>query len=126
METIEISRTIKSRIIFQYGNDIPKMVASQEAFRQGCNFVSEHMFNNGFPMNSVALIKQLYDDLRSQFGLKSQMAQSCVRAVIARYRSVQTQLRKERVWDGYRKDNHGNSVKNYVNKDLDFLWKHIE
>ena len=37
METIEISRTVKSRIIFQNPNDIPKMVASQEAFRQGCN-----------------------------------------------------------------------------------------
>ena len=97
METIEISRTVKSRIVFQNSDDVPKMVASQEAFRQGCNFVSEYMFNNDFPMNSVALIKQLYNDLRSQFGLKSQMAQSCVRAVIARYRTVQTQLRKQRV-----------------------------
>ena len=126
METIEISRTVKSRIVFQSSDDIPKMVASQEAFRQGCNFVSEYMFNNGFPVNSVTLIKHLYNDLRSQFGLKSQMAQSCVRTVIARYRSVQTQLRKERVWDGYKKDNHGNNVKNYVSKDLDFLWKPIE
>ena len=126
METIEISRTVKSRIVFQNSDDVPKMVASQEAFRQGCNFVSEYMFNNDFPMNSVALIKQLYNDLRSQFGLKSQMAQFCVRAVIARYRTVQTQLRKQRVWDGYKKDNHGNDVKKYVSKDLDFLWKPIE
>lgn len=126
METIEISHTVKSRIVFQNSDDVPKMVASQEAFRQGCNFVSEYMFNNDFPMNSVALIKQLYNDLRSQFGLKSQMAQSCVRAVIARYRTVQTQLRKQRVWDGYKKDNHGNDVKKYVSKDLDFLWKPIE
>ena len=126
METIEISRTVKSRIVFQNPNDIPKMVASQEAFRQGCNFVSQYMFNNGFPMNSVALIKLLYNDLRSLFELKSQMAQSCIRTVIARYRSVQTQLRKERVWDGYKKDNHGNDVKNFVPKDLEFLWKPIE
>ena len=126
METIEISRTVKSRIVFQNSDDAPKMVASQEAFRQGCNFVSEYMFNNCFPMNSTALIKELYNDLRSQFGLKSQMAQSCVRTVIARYRTVQTQLRKQRVWDGYKKDNHGNDVKNFVSKDLDFLWKPIE
>ena len=125
METIGISRTIKSRIVFQNSEDISKMVTSQEAFRQGCNFVSEYMFANDFPMSSVALIKQLYNELRSQFGLKSQMAQSCVRTVIARYRSVQTQLRKERVWDGYKKDNHGKQVKNYVNKDLEFLWKQI-
>ena len=126
METIEISRTVKSRIIFQNPNDIPKMVASQVAFRQGCNFVSQYIFHNGFPMNSVALIKLLYTDLRSLFGLKSQMAQSCIRTVIARYRTVQTQLRKERVWDGYKKDNHGNDVKNFVPKDLEFLWKPIE
>ena len=122
METIEISRTVKSRIVFQNTNDIPKMVASQEAFRRGCNFVSEYMFNNGFPMNSVALIKQLYNDLRSQFGLKSQMAQSCVRTVIARYRSVQTQLRKERVWDGYKKDNHGTMSKTMYLK----IWISLE
>ena len=31
------------------------------------------------------------------------MAQSCIRTVIAKYRSRQTQLRKQRVWDGYKK-----------------------
>ena len=126
METIEISRTIKSRIIFQNINDIPKIVESQEAFRQGCNFVSEYVFNNGFPMNTTTLVKLLYNDLRSKFGLKSQMAQSCVRIVIARYRSVQTQSRKEYVWDGYKKDNHGKQVKNYVPKTLEYLWYPIE
>ena len=81
METIVISRTIKSRIIFKDDKDIPKMVESQEAFRQGCNFVSEYMFNNGFPMNTTTLVKLLYNDLRERFGLKWQMAQSCVRTV---------------------------------------------
>ncbi len=126
METIEISRTIKSRIIFKDDKDISKMIESQEAFRQGCNFVSDYMFNNGFPMNTTGLIKILYNDLREQFGLKSQMAQSCVRTVIARYRSVQTQLRKEHVWDGYKKDNHGKQVKNYIPKTLEYLWYPIE
>ena len=122
METIEISHTIKSRIIFKDDKDIPKMIESQEAFRQGCNFVSEYMFNNGFPMNTLGLIKILYNDLREQFGLKSQMAQSCVRTVVARYRSLQTQLNKEYVWDGYKKDNHGREIKNYVPKTLEYLW----
>lgn len=126
METIEISRTIKSRIIFKNDKDIPKMIESQEAFRQGCNFVSEYMFNNGFPMNTLGLIKILYNDLREQFGLKSQMAQSCVRTVVARYRSLQTQLSKEYVWYGYKKDNHGREVKNYVPKTLEYLWYPID
>lgn len=78
METIELNRTIKSRIIFQNSEDISKIVASQEAFVQGCNFVSEYMFNNNFPMNTTTLVKLLYHDLREKFGLKSQMAQSWV------------------------------------------------
>ena len=79
MEIVEISRTIKSRIIFQDSNDISKMIDSQEAFRHGCNFVSEYMFDNNFPMNTTTLVKLLYHDLREKFRLKSQMAQSCVR-----------------------------------------------
>ena len=125
METVEIGRTIKSRIIFQNSEDISKMMDTQEAFVQGCNFVSEYIFNNSFLMNTTTLVKLLYNDLRSKFGLKSQMAQSCVRTVIAKYRTVQTQLRKQRVWDGYKKDNHDKLVKNYLRKDLDFLWKPI-
>ena len=125
METVDIGRTIKSRIIFQNSEDISKMMDTQEAFVQGCNFVSEYIFNNSFLMNTTTLVKLLYNDLRSKFGLKSQMAQSCVRTVIAKYRTVQTQLRKQRVWDGYKKDNHDKLVKNYVRKDLDFLWKPI-
>ena len=53
------------------------------------------------------------------------MSQSAIRSVVARYKTVQTQLRKQSVWDGYKKDNHGKPVKNYIRKDLTFLWKPI-
>ena len=122
---MDLNRVIKARIVFDNQNDILKMVESQEAFRQGCNFVSDYIFNNDFPLNATVLNKVIYNDLRERFGLKSQMAQSCIRTVIARYKTVQTQLRKQRVWDGYKKDNHGKDVKNYINKDLTFLWKPI-
>lgn len=122
---MDLNRVIKARIVFDNQNDILKMVESQEAFRQGCNFVSDYIFNHDFPLNATALNKVVYNDLRERFGLKSQMAQSCIRTVVARYKTVQTQLRKQRVWDGYKKDNHGKDVKNYINKDLTFLWKPI-
>lgn len=122
---MDLNRVIKARIVFDNQNDILKMVESQEAFRQGCNFVSDYIFNNDFPLNATALNKVVYNDLRERFGLKSQMAQSCIRTVVARYKTVQTQLRKQRVWDGYKKDNHGKDVKNYISKDLTFLWKPI-
>ena len=54
------------------------------------------------------------------------MTQSVFKTVIARYKTVQTQLRKQRVWDGYKKDNHGKEIPNYINKDLTFLWQPIE
>lgn len=122
---MDLNRVIKARIVFDNQNDILKMVESQEAFRQGCNFVSDYIFNHDFPLNATALNKVVYNDLRERFGLKSQMAQSCIRTVVARYKTVQTQLRKQRVWDGYKKDNHGKDVKNYINKGLIFLWKPI-
>lgn len=122
---MDLNRVIKARIVFDNQNDILKMVESQESFRQGCNFVSDYIFNNDFPLNATALNKVVYNDLRKRFGLKSQMAQSCIRTVVARYKAVQTQLRKQRVWDGYKKDNHGKDVRNYINKDLTFLWKPI-
>lgn len=122
---MDLNRVIKTRIVFDNQNDILKMVESQEAFRQGCNFVSDYIFNHDFPLNATALNKVVYNDLRKRFGLKSQMAQSCIRTVVARYKAVQTQLRKQRVWDGYKKDNHGKDVKNYISKDLTFLWKPI-
>ena len=122
---MDLNRVIKARIVFDNQNDILKMVESQEAFRQGCNFVSDYIFNHDFPLNATALNKVVYNDLRERFGLKSQMAQSCIRTVVARYKTVQTQLRKQRVWDGYKKDNHGKDVKKSINKDLTFLWKPI-
>lgn len=122
---MDLNRVIKARIVFDNQNDIVKMVESQDAYRQGCNFVSDYIFNHDFPLNATVLNKVVYNDLRERFGLKSQMAQSCIRTVVARYKTVQTQLRKQRVWDGYKKDNHGKDVKNYIRKDLDFLWKSI-
>ena len=122
---MDLNRVIKARIVFDNQNDILKMVESQEAFRQGCNFVSDYIFNHDFPLNATALNKVVYNDLRERFGLKSQMAQSCIRTVVARYKTVQTQLCKQRVWDGYKKDNHGKNVKSYINKGIIFLWKPI-
>lgn len=122
---MEVVRTLKARIVLNNVNDYHKIRESQEQYRQACNYISDYVFHNGFPMNATALTKLLYNDVREQFGLKSQMAQSCFRTVIARYKTVQTQLRKQRVWDGYKKDNHGKDVVNIINKDLTFLWKPI-
>ena len=60
-----------------------------------CNAVSKYVFEHDFYLNTIGLSKQLYSELRKDFQLKSQMAQSAIRTVVARYKSVDTQLKKK-------------------------------
>lgn len=123
---MEINLTSKLRIVFQSEADRKSAFDTLIAYRNACNYVSQYIFNHDFVSKQSELQSALYHELRKQFGLKSQMAQSVFKTVIARYKTVQTQLRKQRVWDGYKKDNHGKEIPNYINKDLTFLWKPIE
>ena len=65
-----------------------------EQYRLACNYVSEYIFNHDFDMKQSRLNKALYTNLRSLFMLKSQMAQSVIRTVIARYKTVKTQMKR--------------------------------
>lgn len=123
---MEISLTSKLRIVFQSEDDRKSAYDTMIAYRDACNFVSQYIFDHDFVLKQSELQSALYHELRKRFGLKSQMTQSVFKTVIARYKTVQTQLRKQRVWDGYKKDNHGKDVPNYIKKDLTFLWKPIE
>ena len=123
---MEINLTSKLRIVFQSEDDRKSAFDTLIAYRDACNHVSQYVFNHNFVLRQSELQSALYHELRKQFGLKSQMTQSVFKTVIARYKTVQTQLRKQRVWDGYKKDNHGKEIPNYINKDLTFLWKPIE
>lgn len=123
---MEISLTSKLRIVFQSDDDRKSAYDTLIAYRDACNYVSQYIFNNDFILKQSELQSALYHELRQRFGLKSQMTQSIFKTVIARYKTVQTQLRKQRVWDGYKKDNHGKDVPNYIHKDLTFLWKPIK
>ena len=123
---MEINLTSKLRIVFQSDDDRKSAFDTLIAYRDACNYVSQYIFNHGFVLKQSDLQSALYHELRECFGLKSQMTQSVFKTVIARYKTVQTQLRKQRVWDGYKKDNHGKEIPNYINKDLTFLWKPIK
>ena len=123
---MEINLTSKLRIVFQSESDRKSAFDTLVAYRDACNYVSQYIFNHDFTLRQSELQSALYHELRERFGLKSQMTQSVFKTVIARYKTIQTQLRKQRVWDGYKKDNHGKEIPNYINKDLTFLWKPIE
>ena len=58
-----------------------------EAYRQGCNWVSG-IVETTHCLQQADLHAETYRPLRAQFGLRSQMAQSVIKTVIARYQSV--------------------------------------
>lgn len=64
-------------------------------YMRACDDISRYVFDHDMLFNSVKLSKELYSHIRETFGLKSQMAQSAIRTVTARYQTVDTQYRKE-------------------------------
>ena len=57
------------------------------AYRNACNFVSEYIFRT-HDLQQFSLNKALYSALRTELGLKSQMAQSVIKTVISRYKTI--------------------------------------
>lgn len=121
---MEISLTIKAHIKVASSDDAKLLADSMEAYRLGCNLVSQYVFDHDFELVQNKLQKATYSDLRSKFNLKSQMACSVVRTVIARYKSVQTQLENKpyKCHDVYAKEDKGYYS---IKRDLDWLWKPI-
>ena len=60
-----------------------------KAYRKACNWLAKYVFETK-NLNQVSLHNLYYAELRNQFGLKSQMAQSVMKTVIARYKSLQS------------------------------------
>ncbi|AIR11426.1 RNA-guided endonuclease TnpB family protein [Ligilactobacillus salivarius] len=69
-----------------------KFSKTMKQYRLACNYVSEYLFNNNFPLNKNEVQKVIYNTIREKFNLKSQMTISCIRSVIARYKTVKTQM----------------------------------
>ena len=114
-----LTKTIKLRI-----NATPEQIELfchlTEQYRQACNFVSRYIFDNEFDLAYLSLNRALYADIRSRFGLKSQMAQSSIKTVIARYKTVKQQLFQ----NPYRyKDENGDW--HLITKTLEWLWKPV-
>lgn len=58
-------------------------------YRDGCNFVSALIFDTK-NLVQAALHGQTYQPLRTEYGLRSQMAESVLKTVIARYKSLKS------------------------------------
>lgn len=64
-------------------------------YRKACNEASEYAFSNGMILSPNKLHVALYRGLRERYGLKSQMTVSVFRTVVARYKSIDTQMKKK-------------------------------
>ena len=65
------------------------LMATMNAYRDACNYVANYIYENK-TLTLTVINKALYHDLREKFGLKSQMSQSVIRTVIAKYKTIQT------------------------------------
>lgn len=92
---MEIRVTIKAKLNVPNSETALSFSKTMEQYRQACNHVSEYIFNHDFDMKQSRLNRELYAELRNLFSLKSQMAQSVIRTVIARYKTVKTQMARK-------------------------------
>lgn len=67
---------------------------TMSVYRDACDFVSTYVFSTHDLIQS-SLHKALYYDIRNKFGLKSQMSQSVIKTVIARYKTI---LENQKEW----------------------------
>ena len=77
-------------------SDSDKTLLNQtmSVYRDACNYVSDYVFKT-HDLKQFSLNKVLYTVMRNKFGLKSQMTQSVIKTVIARYKTV---LENEGKW----------------------------
>ena len=91
MEQITITAKIQ---ISATADDKVLLNKTMSVYSDACNYVSDYVFRT-HDLKQLSLNKALYSTLRERFGLKSQMAQSVFKTVIAKYKTV---LENESKW----------------------------
>lgn len=89
----QITLTAKVQIVADDADSV-LLNETMSAYRNACNYVSDYVFRT-HDLKQFSLNKVLYHSLREMFGLKSQMAQSVLKTVIARYKTI---LENQKEW----------------------------
>lgn len=74
-----------------------ELLAAMRQFRDACNFVSQYALEHK-EFHCLKLHHSLYAQMRSDYGLKSQMAENCFRHVSSKYVIKKSRNRKEPVY----------------------------
>lgn len=114
-------KTIKLQL-YPTSEQIELFRETQSVFTEACNFVSNYVFKNDFELSQRKLHDVLYRILRSQFNLQSQMAQSVIKTVIARYKSVNTNMKQK----PYQFRDNNTGIKHRVKRDMYWLKQPIQ
>ncbi len=101
--------------------------ATQLAYRDSLNYVSQYAFDHGKMSNKVALQEGTYDEVRARFHLPSQMACSVPRQVGATYKALWTKVKQNAAMraDGRTKKRYKglDSVPKYISPTLTYQYK---
>jgi IS605 OrfB family transposase len=80
--------TVTAKIqVLAANDDMANLDKTMLSYRDACNFVSSYVFRT-HNLKQSTLNNTLYTKLRSLYGLKSQMAQSVLKTVIAKYKTI--------------------------------------
>ena len=84
MEQITITAKIQVAVTAE---DMSLLVKTMSVYSAACNYVSAYVYRT-HDLKQHSLNQALYYTLRERFGLKSQMAQSVFKTVIAKYKTI--------------------------------------
>ena len=117
-----MSTTVKTIKLYLETDEHANTLFSEltKEYARACDFISEYVFNHNFLLNFMKLQERIYDCLRSQFPLKSQMTISALKTVTARYKTV-----KEQLYEHPYKYQDENGTWQYITKTLEWLQKPI-
>ena len=78
--------TAKLQILFN-SSDKQILCDTMKAYSDACNYVSDYIYKT-HNLSRYSVQEDTYYQIRESFGLRSQMAVSCVRTVIAKYKTI--------------------------------------
>lgn len=117
--------TLTEQIKLTFPSDAQRKAAEQafsavtKRYAEACTYVSCYYFEHNCTGSAIDLHKVLYADVRASYGLKSQMAISVFKTVLARYKTVGELMKQETVT--YAVDDRYDTFR----KSLDWLQKPI-
>lgn len=87
---MKLITTITAKIqIYVPQKDIESLELTMMTYQKACNWLSKKVFQTR-ELNRLRLNSLYYQKVRQHFGLKSQMTQSVMKTVIARYKSIKS------------------------------------